>query len=209
MRYRCKLNKMPFILWFTNDISMNVDFEKNTILSEDGLESNIKKVNPKFIFAIKYLPLLALFLLGLKLPNDNLEYMLFIGGFAIAYTLQYLFVKSIKLLKLVLVAMVIAMYATLFAGYAFEIEMSLLFTLEFIIMFFFYREFKLERYNNYYYLENFERKATLTLAKKRERPLIRIWGNKGFFKKELGFDASREFAINGYYIRVCEELKDA
>jgi len=206
--YSCRINKIPFLLWFNNKINMKIDFEEQRAISEEGLESNIKKVNPIFVFAIKYLPLMALFLMGLKLPNDKIEYVLFLIGFVIAFLLQYLFTKSIRLLKIFSIGIVVALYVLLFKGYAFELEMIMLFMLQFIIVFFFYREIHLERYKNYYYLENFEKKATITLAKKKQRPIIRLWGDKGFFKKETGFDATRELKINGYYIRVEEEIVD-
>ncbi|MCF6339958.1 MAG: hypothetical protein L3J10_04290 [Sulfurimonas sp.] len=208
MKYISKLNKLPYILWFTNPITLDFDFEKKIATNEDGLKTNIKEVSPKLIFLIKYLPLLLIFFLGLKIPNDLEELSLFAIGTLVAFIMQYIFVNFMKTMKKVIIGLTLVMYASLYFGYAYEMEQIILYMLEVLIVFFFYREFMQEKYKGYYHLQNYERKATVTMAKKKKRPILRLWGERGFFKVNTGFNASKELSIGGFFVRIDKEVQD-
>ena len=113
MKHICKINKMPFVLWFTHPIKLDIDFDKKLATNEDGLKTNIKKVSTTFIFLIKYLPLLLIFFLGIKTPNDLEELSLFAIGSLVAFIMQYIFANHMHLIKKVLIILTILMYVSL------------------------------------------------------------------------------------------------
>lgn len=206
MKHNCRINKTPFVLWFTQNHVLDIDFDNNTSADEYGLKSSIKKVNTMLIFIIKYFPILMLFAIGSKLPDSREEALLFGAASFIVFILRYLFINNTSLLKKVFLALMIVMYIALFMGYVYEVELITLFSIEVIMTLLIYREIALGKYKNYYYLENYKRTAKITLAKKKKRPLIRLWKDKGFFKKEMGFDVARDFSIGGYFFRLDSKI---
>lgn len=204
--YAVRVNKIPYLLWFTNGIRLDIDFKKMQIQNEHGaMKSKITQVNPLQIFFMKYLPILLLLIVGGVVPDSLKEWALLGTGISIAFLVLYVFIYHTQWFKLfILIGSAFVWTYMLNGGDASNFERILLYSIEALIIGYVIFEISSGRLEKYYFLEDIESEISVKNERKK-KPIIKIW-NKEFLQVNSGYDYLKTFRVSGFFIFVGNEI---
>lgn len=209
-----RINKYPYFLWLTYFKELEFDFENMKVKSDVG-ESSITKVSKYWIFLLKYLPFVLLLTFG-SYPKDQSDVFIFLGSFIIVVSSIYLLIKFPRYFIKYLIAFTIFVNLLIYnySILTIIIDSAIVYIVELIILSILLRDIYKKNYNKYYFLESVKKFNTIHFAKKHNRPLVPLipkiktfgWKGKGLFRKKRGFDINFSFYLNGYFVRIEDEI---
>lgn len=205
--YYTRVNKIPYLLWFSDGIILDADLQKKIVQNGNAI-SNIKKVSKTEIFLMKYLPLLLLLLVGGNAPDSMLELAYFGVGALLTYLVMYMFLNHINWFKLLVFFISAFVWFLLLKvdGSAYVIDRVLLYSFESLMIGYVLWEILSKRWDKYYYLINVKSDVKIS-SERKKRPLIKI-GNKEFLKFNTGVNYLKTMRMSGYYLCVIEEINN-
>lgn len=207
-KHVAKINKVPYLLWFNVPTVVSVDWQRGWIHNEFGTKSKIVKVNKYVVFAMKYLPLLLLLLIGGNAPQDALEVALFALGSIITYLSIWVFTEKPDWFKLYVVALCFGglwlLTQSEIKEIGFWIDRTLLFATEALMIGFVVYEITTGKWNKYYYLKHVSSDITLK-SERKSKPLLKI-GNKELLNIKTGIDYLGTVRVAGFYAMIDDEI---
>lgn len=206
--YAVRVNKIPYLLWFTNGIRLDVNFKKMQIQNKHGaMKSKISQVSTLQIFFLKYLPILLLLAVGGVVPDSFKELALLGVGIFIAFSVLYMFTNHTKYFKLFILAGSASVWFYMIkGGDAGNFERILLYSIEALIVGYIIFEITSGRWERYYFLEDIESDISIN-SERKKRPMVKI-GNREFLKVNTGYDYLKTFRVSGFFIFVGNEIKE-
>lgn len=207
-KHIAKINKVPYLLWFNIPTIVEVDWQKGCIHNEFGTKSKIVKVNKYVVFAMKYLPLLLLLLIGGNAPEDALEVALFALGGIITYLSIWIYTEHPNLFKIYVVAFCFGglwlLTQSEIKEIGFWIDRTLLFVTEALMIGFIVYEISTGKWDKYYYLKHVMSDITLK-SERKSKPLLKI-GNKELLNIKTGIDYLGTVRVAGFYAMIDDEI---
>lgn len=199
-----RINRVPYLLWLNIPTIMEVDWQKGLIHNEFGTKSKIVPVSKWLVFAIKYLPLIFLLLIGGNAPQDALEVGLFALGAIITYLSIWIYTEHPNLFKLYIVAFCFTgiwlLTQSEIKEVGFWIDRTLLFATEALMIGFIIYEITTGKWNQYYYLKHVMSDITLK-SERKSKPLLKI-GKKELLHIKTGVDYLRTIRVAGFYAMI-------
>lgn len=207
-KHIARINKVPYLLWFNVLTVVSVDWQRGWIHNDFGTKSKIVKVNKYVVFAMKYLPLLLLLLVGGNAPQDALEVALFALGAIITYLSIWVFTEKPDWFKLYVVALSFGglwlLTQSEIKEIGFWIDRTLLFATEALILGFVIHEIVTKKWDKYYYLKHVMSDITLK-SERKAKPLLKIL-NKEMLNVKTGVDYIKTVRVAGFYAMIEDEI---